>query len=274
MTWRAKVNLIPVHCQSKENFALSISALEKAFSKAKKHRVKGILISNPGNPVGNLLTREVLKSLVHFAEKKNIHIIADEVLAGSVYERGKFVSIVEVLDSEGLNKNRVHVIYGLSKYLPLAGFRVGVIYSFNHTVLAAARKLSRFSPLSVPTQRLVISILSDDKFIQEYFETNQKRMRQIREELEVGLSHLGIKCANSCAGFYCWADMRGLIRQPHSEKMELELWKKFICDSRINMIPGSACHCFESGWFGICFNALTSENIPVIIERIRKVVET
>ncbi|XP_028756458.1 probable aminotransferase ACS12 [Neltuma alba] len=274
--WRARVNLIPVHCQSKDNFALSITTLEKAFSQAHKPgvKVRGILFSNPANPVGNLLTRDMLKNLVHFAEKKNIHIIADEVLAGSVYERDKFVSIAEVLDSEGLDKNRVHIIYGLSKDLSLAGFRVGVIYSFNNTVLAAARKLSRFSSLSAPTQRLVISMLSDRKFIMEYFETNQNRIRQARNELEAELSNLGIKCAKSSAGLYCWADMRGLLRQPHSDKSELELWKKFINVSKINITPGSACHCIEPGWFGICFGALTSENIPVIIGRIRKVVET
>ncbi|KAK4283194.1 hypothetical protein QN277_000171 [Acacia crassicarpa] len=274
--WRAKVNLIPVHCQSKDNFALSITNLEKAFSQAEKDQVKvrGIVFSNPANPVGNLLTRDMLKRLVHFAEKKNIHIIADEVLARSVYESDKFVSIAEVLDSEGLNKNQVHIIYGLSKDLSLAGFRVGVIYSSNNTVVAAARKLSRFSPLSAPTQRLLISMLSDRKFIQEYFESNQKRMRQVRHELETGLSSLGIKCAKINAGFYCWADMRGLLRRTHSEEPELELWNKFIDVSKINIIPGSACHCHEPGWFGICFSALTSENIPVIIERIKKVVET
>ncbi|XP_054786803.1 probable aminotransferase ACS12 [Prosopis cineraria] len=274
--WRARVNLIPVHCQSEDNFTLSIATLEEVYRQAEKRgvKVRGLLFSNPANPVGNLLTQDMLKSLVHFAKNKNIHIIADEVLAGSVYEGEKFVSLAEVLDSEGLDKNRVHIIYGLSKDLSLAGFRVGVIYSFNNTVLAAARKLSRFSSISAPTQRLVISMLSDNKFIPEYFETKQKRIRQVRDELEAGLSHLGIKCAKSSAGLYCWADMRGLLRKPHNERRELELWKKFISVSKIIITPGSACHCIEPGWFGICFCELTSENIPVIIERIRKVVET
>lgn len=266
---------MPVHCRSIDNFTLSIDALEQAFSQARKSgvKVRGILLCNPANPVGNLLTEDMLKSLLHFAQEKNIHIIADEILAGSVYGMEKFVSIAEILDSEGLDKSRVHIIHGLSKDLSLQGFRVGVIYSFNKTVLAAAKKLSRFSSVSALTQRLVILFLSDRGFIQAYLETNQKRIRELHDALESGLSDLGIKCAKSSAGLYCWADMRGLI-QPPSKKRELELWEKFVSVAKINITPGSACHCIEPGWFRICFTTITLEDIPIIIERIRRVVET
>ncbi|TKY45054.1 aminotransferase ACS12 [Spatholobus suberectus] len=273
--WRPGVDLIPVHCRSTNNFDLNITALEQAFSQARKRgvKVRGILISNPSNPVGNIMTQDMLYSLLDFAEDKNIHIIADEVFAGSTYGSEKFVSLAEILDSDYIDKSRVHIIYSLSKDLSLAGFRVGVICSFNDTVLAAAKKLSRFSSISAPTQRLVTSMLSDTKFIQEYFETNRKRIRQVHDEFVDCLSKLGIKCAKSSAGMYCWADMSGLIR-PYSEKGEIELWEKFLSVAKINITPGSACHCIEPGWFRICFTTITLEEIPLVIERIRRVVES
>lgn len=275
MRWRPGVDLIPVHCRSTDNFNLNITALEQAYSQARKRgvKVRGILISNPSNPVGNILTPDVLFSLLDFAEEKNIHIIADEVFAGSTYGSDKFVSIAEILDSEYVDKSRVHIVYGLSKDLSLAGFRVGVIYSFNHTVLAAAKKLSRFSSISAPTQRLVASMLSDKRFIQEYLETNRYRIQQVHDKFVDCLSKLGIKCAKSSAGMFCWADMSGLIR-PYSEKGELELWEKFMSVSKINITPGSACHCIEPGWFRICFTSISFEDIPLVIERIRRVVES
>ncbi|XP_014501114.1 probable aminotransferase ACS12 isoform X1 [Vigna radiata var. radiata] len=272
--WRPGVDLIPVHCRSTDNFNLNITALDQAFSQARKRGVKirGILISNPSNPVGNILTQDMLYSLLDFAEDKNIHIIVDEVYAGSTYGSEKFVSLAEVLDSD-IDKSRFHIVYSLSKDLSLAGFRVGVICSFNDSVLAAAKKLTRFSSISAPTQRLVTSMLSDKRFIREYLETNRKRIRQVRDEFVDCLSKLGINCAKSSAGMFCWADMSGLIR-PYSEKGEIELWEKFLSIAKISITPGSACHCIEPGWFRICFTTITLEEVPLVIERIRRVVES
>ncbi|XP_057762715.1 1-aminocyclopropane-1-carboxylate synthase 6 [Arachis stenosperma] len=274
--WRPGVDLIPVHCRSADNFNLSMTALEQAYSQARKRgvKVRGILVSNPSNPVGNMLTQDMLYNLIDFAEDKNIHLIVDEVFAGSTYGSEKFVSVAEILesDSEYIDNRRIHIIYGLSKDLALAGFRVGVIYSFNKNVLATARKLCRFSSISAPTQRLVTSMLSDKKFIQDYFETNRNRMRQVHHEFVDALSKIGIKCAKSSGGMFCWADMSGLIK-PYSEKGELELWEKFMSIAKINITPGSACHCIEPGWFRICFTTMSLEEIPLVIERIRRVVE-
>lgn len=262
-------------CRSTDNFSISTAALERTYTQAKKRglKIRAVLIANPTNPTGHVLSRETLIDLLDFVTEKNIHLISDEVFAGSIHgDQSKFVSVAEILESEGIDKTRVHIIYGLSKDLPLAGFRVGVIHSYNDTVIAASAKLARFSSISAPTQQLLTSMLSDMQFISDYLEVNQQRLRRMHSLFVVALKQLGIECANSNAGFYCWADMSRYIKS-YSEKGERQLWEKLLTVAKVNMTPGLSCHCIEPGWFRCCFTTLTEEDIPLVVERIKRVTQ-
>lgn len=278
LRWRTEVEIVPIHCSSSNDFQITMPALEKSYQEAERLdlKVKGVLITNPSNPLGTTMTRDELNHLISFCMAKNIHIVSDEIYSGTVFDCPKFISITEALMDRHLENtdiwSRIHVVYSLSKDLGLPGFRVGMIYSNNETLVSAATKMSSFGLISSQTQYLLSGMLSESKFTNNYMEKNRKRLRKRKEMLVSGLQSAGIKCLKSNAGLFCWVDMRHLLSSQTFEA-EKELWKKILFDVGLNIPPGSSCHCSEPGWFRICFANLSEGTLKVAMKRIKNFVD-
>ncbi|VFQ75362.1 unnamed protein product [Cuscuta campestris] len=273
LKWRTGAEIVPIQCFSSNGFRITESALEDAYKEAQKRKlkVKGVLVTNPSNPLGTTLTREELNLLITFVDEKGIHLISDEIYSGTVFESPAYVSAMEVL-SELKDKTdnvweRVHIVYSLSKDLGLPGFRVGALYSNDKMVVSAATKMSSFGLISSQTQYLLAAMLSDKKFTKKYLSENQKRLRERHEILVAGLREAGIECLESNAGLFCWVDMRHLLSS-NTFEAEMELWKKMVYQVGLNISPGSSCHCTEPGWFRLCFANMSEETLGLALKRI------
>ncbi|KAG4154023.1 hypothetical protein ERO13_D03G031400v2 [Gossypium hirsutum] len=274
LKWRTGVQIVPIHCTSSNCFRITASAIEEAYQQAQKKNltVKGILITNPSNPLGTTMTRPELNLLINFITDKQIHLISDEIYSGTVFNSPSFISIMEALKDMNMEKNnRVHIVYSLSKDLGLPGFRVGAIYSNDPTVVSAAVKMSSFGLVSSQTQYLLSVMLSDKKFRNHYIVKNQNRLLKRQRKLVSGLEKSGIRCLESNAGLFCWVDMRHLLSSDTFEA-EMELWERIIYDVKLNISPGSSCHCNEPGWFRVCFANMSEDALELAMQRLKSFV--
>ncbi|RZS21696.1 hypothetical protein BHM03_00054372 [Ensete ventricosum] len=269
LKWRTGAEIVPVRCSSSNGFRITKAALEKAHRRARKlHlRVKGVLITNPSNPLGTTMTRVEFDTLIDFVVAKDIHLISDEVYSGTNFDSPGFISVMEAMQSRKNVAHRVHLVYSLSKDLGLPGFRVGAIYSNNETVVAAATKMSSFGLVSSQTQYLLSALLSDKELSRSYIVENRRRIKERHDLLVRGLERTGISCLKSNAGLFCWVDMRHLLKSNTFEG-EMELWKTMVYQVGLNISPGSSCHCDEPGWFRVCFANMSAETLELAIQRL------
>ncbi|GMI82727.1 ETHYLENE OVERPRODUCING 3, 1-aminocyclopropane-1-carboxylate synthase 9 [Hibiscus trionum] len=168
--------------------------------------------------------------------------------------------------------NNIHIVYSLSKDLGLPGFRVGMIYSNNETVVSAATKMSSFGLVSSQTQFLLSNVLANKKFTSKYMKENQRRLKKRKEMLVSGLKKSGIECLKSNAGLFCWVNMRRFLSS-NTFEAETKLWSEIISDARLNISPGSSFHCTEPGWFRVCFANMSRGTLQVAMRRIKDFVE-
>ncbi|XP_054790608.1 1-aminocyclopropane-1-carboxylate synthase 7-like [Prosopis cineraria] len=270
LRWRTGVKIIPIHCDSSNNFQITPQALEAAYQQAQSMntKVRGVLITNPSNPLGATIQRSVLEEILDFVTRKNIHLVSDEIYSGSAFSAFEFVSVAEILEArEYKNSERVHIVYSLSKDLGLPGFRVGTIYSYNDKIVTTARRMSSFTLISSQTQHLLATMLSDEEFTENYIKTNRERLTKRYEMIIDGLRRARIECLKGNAGLFCWMNLSPLLEKPTREG-ELELWNSILHEVRLNISPGSSCHCSEPGWFRVCFANMSEQTLEVALDRI------
>ncbi|KAL9229860.1 hypothetical protein vseg_005281 [Gypsophila vaccaria] len=281
LKWRTGAEIVGIECTSFNGFRITKSALEAAYNSANKRglKVKSILVTNPNNPLGTTLSNDEINLLLTFISTyENVHLISDEIYAGTVFDTTQphtFTSVMESLAHKQWAhiRQRVHIVSSLSKDLGLPGFRVGAIYSNDPLVVSAATKMSSFGLVSAQTQYLLANLLSDESFMDKYVGMNQRRLKTRHDRLVWGLKRNGIHCLESNSGLYCWVNMAHLLESKTFES-EMELWKEMVYEVKLNISPGSSCHCTEPGWFRICFANLSEQVLDLAMQRIKGYLDT
>ncbi|KAK9050215.1 hypothetical protein SSX86_030816, partial [Deinandra increscens subsp. villosa] len=271
LRWRTGVTLLPVVCESSNGFKVTREALETAYEKAclENVKVKGLLVTNPSNPLGTFLDRETLKDVVNFINDKSIHLVCDEIYAGTVTAGDEFVSIAEVVkEVPKCNLDLIHLVYSLSKDMGFPGFRVGIVYSYNDKVVSIARKMSSFGLVSTQTQHMLAAMLSDDKFVKSFISESRTRLASRHEMFTRGLAQVGIGCLESNAGLFFWMDLRRFLKEPTFES-EMTFWRIVIDEIKLNVSPGQSFHCSEPGWFRVCFANMDDDTTLIALWRIK-----
>ncbi|MEI3361356.1 MAG: aminotransferase class I/II-fold pyridoxal phosphate-dependent enzyme [Oscillospiraceae bacterium] len=98
---------------------------------------RAILMTNPGNPTGVVLSPEEVRLMAEIAREHDLFLIGDEVYREFVYGGEKLTTLLELEDMA----EYVVVIDSVSKRFSACGARIGALISRNQELMANAMKI-------------------------------------------------------------------------------------------------------------------------------------
>lgn len=224
-------------------------------SKKISPKLKVIIINNPHNPTGKVLTESELKQIAQFAKKNNLYIIADESYEKLVFD-GQFSSFYTI--DESIRENLI-TIFSVSQSFSMMGWRMGYAVASSQIISSMeAIQSSITAATSGVTQAAVAKILEDES---EYIKSLQTEFKQRRDEMFQKLSQISwLKCDCPSGGPYFWCD----ISQLNSNSTEFT--SQLLDQQKVAVMAGES---FGSpGWIRVAFNI---EPIEVLEKAVRKI---
>jgi aspartate aminotransferase len=158
---------------------------------------KAILVTNPGNPTGAVLSSEELKMIAEIACENDLYIIADEVYREIVFD-GLEISSFGLI--KGIDE-RLIIIDSISKRFCACGARIGMIISKNKPFMSIISKLCQGRLAASAAEQwgavgLYSTGLKETHLIRDEF---QKRRDVVYQNLR---NMPGAKCARPEGAFY------------------------------------------------------------------------
>lgn len=242
---------VAVETRAEDEFRLTVEALERRVTP----KTRAILLNFPCNPTGATLSSDDMASILEFAKRHDLIVLADEVYSELNYEVDEapipsFASFPEA-------KDRVILLNGFSKSWAMTGYRLGYACG-PQDVIDAMMKIHQYGIMSAPTLSQAAGVEAMDLGDKDVARMKREYNRR-RDYLYEALNGLGLKTLLPKGAFYIFPDVRQTGMD--DETFAIRLLK----DYGVACVPGSA--------FGSCGAGFVRMSYATSMEKIRLAVE-
>ncbi|MCP4359937.1 MAG: aminotransferase class I/II-fold pyridoxal phosphate-dependent enzyme [Chloroflexi bacterium] len=225
----------------RDGYALTMDAVQETVEQVAEE-AKILLITSPNNPTGHMFEAAFLSELADFCRQEGIVVLSDEIYSLVPHGQKPHISLVRYYPEGTI------VLGGLSKYLSLGGWRLGVgilpksedgrILMQNLHAIAS----EIWSTPTAPVQYAALTAYSDDPDIANYIAECAAIHAARTQHLWSWLVELGISCPQPEGGFYLISNF-DRWREPLAQRdvhTSLDLAKYLLDNYHIATLPGSA----------------------------------
>ncbi|WP_369283799.1 pyridoxal phosphate-dependent aminotransferase [Oscillibacter sp. GMB15532] len=163
---------------------------------------RAIMVTNPGNPTGVVLSHDEMRLIVDIAKEHNLFVIGDEVYREFVYGGEGLATMLEFEDAA----ENVIVIDSVSKRFSACGARVGVLISRNKELMSHAMKYCQSRLCSATLDQIGAAALYTVG--PDYFASVRDEYKKRRDTCMEGLAKIpGVVCECPKGAFYIMAKL-------------------------------------------------------------------
>lgn len=199
-----------------------------------------IILNYPNNPTGLTIPEEELQAIAKVCQEENILIISDEIY-GLLSFDGNYRSISKYAPEH------TAVTTGLSKYMSLGGWRLGVglvpkAIKGLHPLLCNIAS-ETWSCVASPVQEAAMSVYEGHDDIEQYIIDSRAVHEYVNTYIAKGLRTAGLECTLPQGGFYNFPSFNAFKEQIHGlgVKTSRDLSSYLLEHYGIASIYGKAC---------------------------------
>lgn len=220
-------------------------------------KTKMIVVNNPSNPTGGVLSEESRKALADIAHDKDVMIMSDEVYESFVYE-GRHQSFLPYLD-------RAVVVGGFSKMMAVTGWRLGFAIA-NEECMDALVKM-QYHVCASPGMPAMYGVLNAMPSVDPYLENARATFKKRRDLISKRINEIdGMSIIPPKGAFYAFPSFD---LDMTSQELANELVKAgLICT------PGSAFGTFGEGHLRFSYAASEEKidkGMDILADTVRKI---
>jgi len=155
--------------------------MEDFTSKISK-KTKAVIVCNPNNPTGSILSKDQLIEIGHLAVKNNFFIILDEVYKDFIYRNIDYFSLA----TETQFRKKIIRIFSLSKSYAMTGWRIAFLHSDKKNIeqiLKVHDNLVTCAP-TISQYAAIAALESGEQSVMKFKKIYQQRLNLICQKLD------------------------------------------------------------------------------------------
>jgi aspartate/methionine/tyrosine aminotransferase len=241
---------VPMPMLGEGDFRVDISGLERYIN----DRTRLIIINNPCNPTGGVLSDEDIAAIADLIRGRDIYVLSDEI-----YDRIVFgAKPVSIASLPGM-KDRTIILDGFSKAYAMTGWRIG--FGVMNRELADYMELLMINSNSCTASMTQWAALEALQGPQDAVDKMVRAFRERRDYLVTALNEIdGVSCAMPGGAFYAFPRISsfGLSSDEFADRL--------LDEAGVAAASGSAFGGFGEGFLRLSY-ANSLDNLKIAVER-------